>query len=486
MVSPILVIALSLFFAFVIPLLGMVSKRLPRLVPPIATIINLWILLTNVSRVTRGAMLVTTAGFKPPIAINLAIDKFSLLFAILIQTVGFLLAIYYLFQEERDQRFYMLFLLNILGASGIVMTGDLFNSFVFLEILEISSFGLVASGKDKKALEGGFKYMMIGAIGSSLYLLGIIILYLATGSLNMAEIAKMMPQIPQSVKLFSALLFLVGIGVEVELFPLNAWAPDAYHGARDEISTQLSSIISKAGIYLAARIFFTIFNGFYVLHVIFYLGIITFVIAELAALMQKNVKRMLAYSSIGQMGLLLFIFSLIAKRGDIFILTTIILLALNHAFAKGLLFLSLGTLSGKTGKYEIQMLRGNGKSNPLAGFLFVAGAFSILGMPLFFGFWSKISALISVLKANMVWLIGIILVISLIEVYYYGNVIVHLFSGEGKKYRIGAVPALVMLIFALFVIGFGIWPHPVFQVAQKAAIALFERTSYISSIIGGL
>ncbi len=486
MVSPILVIALSLFFTFVIPLLGMLSKKLPRLVPPIAILINLWILLTNTKHVTKGAMLITTGGFKPPIAINMAIDRFGLLFALLIQTIGFILAVYYLFQKNRDQRFYMLFLLNILGATGIVMTGDLFNSFVFLEILEISSSGLVASGKDKKALKGSFKYMTVGAIGSSLYLLGITVLYFATGSLNMAEIARMMPRIPRNIKLFSALLFLVGIGVEAELFPLNAWAPDTYQGAPDEVSAQLSSITSKAGIYLAARIFFTIFNGLDILHVILYPGVITFVIAELVALMQKNVKRMLAYSSIAQMGLILSVLSLVAKREDIFILTTVILLAINHAFSKGLLFLSLGTLSGKSGEYEIATLKGNGKANPFAGFLFVSGALSILGMPLSFGFWSKISALISVMKANMIWLIGIILLISLIEVYYYGNVIVHLFSGEGKKHKIEIIPSLVMLIFAGFVIVFGIWPHPVFQVAHGAAIALLERSNYILSITGGL
>ncbi len=486
MVSPILVIALSLFFAFVIPLLGMVSKRLPRLVPPLAMLVNLWILITNIKFVSRGAMLVTTAGLKPPIAINLAIDRFSLLFVILIQLIGLLLSVYYLSQENRDQRFYMLFLLNILGASGIVMTGDIFNSFVFLEILEISSFGLVASKKDRKALEGGFKYMVIGAIGSSLYLLGIIVLYLTTGSLNMAEIAKLMPHIPESIKLFAALLLLAGIGVEVELFPLNAWAPDAYHGAKDEISTQLSSIISKAGIYLAARIFFTIFNGFYALKIIFYLGVITFVIAELAALMQKNVKRMLAYSSIGQMGLLMLILSLVAKRGDVFVITTVILLALNHAFGKGLLFLSLGALSGENGEYEIENLGGNGRANPLAGFLFTVGALSIVGMPFFFGFWSKISALISLMKTNVIYLIALVLVISLVEIYYYGNVIVNLFRGEGKKYGISIVPAAVMILFALFVIVFGIWPHPVFQIAQRAAVSLIERTTYISSIIGGM
>ena len=486
MVSPILVIALSLFFAFVIPLLGMISRKLPRWVPPIATLINLFILLSNADRITRGAMLITTAGIKPPIAINLAIDKFGFLFAVLIQLIGFLLSIYYLAQDNKDQRFYMLFLLNILGASGIVMTGDLFNSFVFLEILEISSFGLVAVMKDKKALEGAFKYMMIGAIGSSLYLLGIIVLYLATGSLNMAEIAKLMPGVPDSIKLFSALLFLTGIGVEVELFPLNAWAPDAYEGAQDSISTQLASIISKAGIYLAARIFFTIFNGFYALSVVLYLGIITFVIAEFTALMQKNVKRMLAYSSIGQMGLLLFVLALISRRSDIFIFTTIILLALNHAFGKGLLFLSLGALSGGTRKYSLDNIKGNGKTNILPGILFTMGAFTILGMPFFFGFWSKISALISLLKSGYVYLIGLVLLVSLIEIYYYGRVIVNIFSGEGKKHKINIIHASIMLIFAIFIIVFGIWPHPVFSFAQKAAIALFERTTYITSIMGGM
>ncbi len=486
MVSPILVIALSLFFAFVIPLLGMLSKKLPRWVPPISILVNLLILLSNMDKISGGAMLITTAGIKPPIAINLAIDRFGFLFALLIQTVGFLLSIYYLAQDTKDERFYMLFLLNILGASGIVMTGDLFNSFVFLEILEISSFGLVAVQKDKKSLEGAFKYMMIGAIGSSLYLLGIIVLYLSTGSLNMADIARLMPNIPDSIKLFAGLLFLIGIGVEVELFPLNAWAPDAYEGAQDSISTQLSSIISKAGIYLAARIFFTIFNGFYALEVVLYLGIITFIIAELAALMQKNVKRMLAYSSIGQMGLLLFVFALISKRADIFIFTTIILLALNHAFGKGLLFLSLGALTGGTREYYIDSLKGSGKSNVLAGLLFTMGAFTILGMPFFFGFWSKISALISIMKAGYVYLIGLVLLVSLFEIYYYGRVIVNIFSGEGKAQKTGFIYASIMVIFALFIIAFGVWPHPVFSFAHKAAVALFERTTYITSIMGGM
>ncbi len=486
MVSPILIIGLTLFFAFIIPLMKFIHPSIPKWIPPISILINLAILIALFPYVTH-TVVVTTAGFKPPISINLSIDKFNLLFALLVQFMGFLLSIWYLVKKNSDYRFYMIFLLNILGASGIILTGDLFNSFVFLEILEISSYALVAIKKDRHALEGSMKYLMVGAISSSLYLLGIIILYVSTNTLNMADIAARMQHIDPKIKFFSFLLFLAGLGVETELFPFNGWVPDAYQGAMDSITAQLSSIVSKAGFYLSLRIFYTIYGGGEGLKFIFYLGLITFIIGELSALRQKNVKRMLSYSSLSQMGFGLFIFSLFPmSRSSIpeFAITAAIFIALNHSFSKSLLFLSLNGLSDNN-SYTIDELRGRGNSNPLLGILFTIGALSIVGVPFFFGFWAKISALVAILESGHTWIIAIILSIALVEIYYYMRVLVKLFSGHGTHVKTSFIPALIMIVLAGIVIYVGVQPHSIFNLSQTAASSLYHRAMYISNVLGG-
>ena len=208
MVNPILLIALPLFFAFSVPIVGFVSQRLQRWVPVLSLSLTTALAVALVPRVWReGPLVVTTAGFPPPLAINLTVGPLGLFLALLIQAVGLLTALYLVavpVDEPRD-RFSMLFLLLLLGATGMVLTGDAFNLFVFLEITSIAAYALTGFPRTAEATEAAFKYLVIGSIGSTLYLLGLILLYTQTGTLNIADIARQIHRVDPHVLYFVAM-----------------------------------------------------------------------------------------------------------------------------------------------------------------------------------------------------------------------------------------------------------------------------------------
>ncbi len=500
MVSPILLIAIPLFMAFSVPLWGLIWKKLPRFVPFITFGITSTILILLLPDLLRhGVTSVTIAGVKPPYGINLAIDPVNAFFALIIQLVALGTSIY-LFEHEPPEpaeKFYMLFILVVLGATGMVLTGDIFNMFVFLEITSISAYALTAINKTGPASEAGFKYLLLGSLGSTLFLFGIALIYGALRTLNLAQISFYITQsanLPTpfiSPKLLAAavILIIVGLGVEAEMLPLNGWVPDAYQAAPVPVVSILSGVVAKAGLYAMARILYTVIGspGYIQLLVIF--GVLTLLSGELAALKQKDVRRLLAYSSIGQMGLIILGLGAItplALAGGLF-------QAFNHALAKALMFLALGIMAAGIGKWDMESLSGIGKVKPYTTFLFSIGLLSTLGLPLFAGFWSKLFIIIGLVGGGYIVYAILALAGSVVEVFYFVRLLGYFYGKEPSEALLNSSPetkrifALLGLTFlAAFIVLFGIYPDFISDFIFKGAGYLLNKHAYVSTILGGM
>jgi formate hydrogenlyase subunit 3/multisubunit Na+/H+ antiporter MnhD subunit len=317
MVNPVLLIAVPLGLAFAVPLFSLFWKEAVKYIPPVALAFNLVVSLLLISRVLENPVIVSIGGWKTPFCINLVAGPVGVLFSVIIALVGLLVSVYNLnyIREGATEKYHMLYILLLTGATGVVLTGDIFNLFVFFEILCISSYALVAYMREKSGIESAIKYLIQGTVGSSLLLIGIGLLYGQFGTLNMADIAEKIASASPMSLFTPMVLIITGLGVEAAIFPLNAWLPDAHSSAPSSISAVLSGIAIEVGLYAVARVIFTIFGAHSILLFLALLGILTLLVGELCAFSQNNIKRMLAYSSIGQIGLILFALA-IATSGE--------------------------------------------------------------------------------------------------------------------------------------------------------------------------
>ncbi len=486
--SPVLFIAIPLLAAFLIPLLGFVWKESIRVLPGLVLIYLLALSVSLLGQVMHtGTIVEVIAGWKPPWGIDLVFSPFTGLLTTVMLTLGFIIWIYsYRFKNvefEEAKKYFILFMMLITGSVGIVLTGDIFNQFVFIEITSISAYALTAFYKGRDSAEASFKYLMIGSLSSMFLLLAIILIYSQTGTLNMADIAVRAHDMKPSFKVMIVIFFLTGLGIEAEIFPLNGWAPDAYSQAPGPIGAAFAGITVKAGVYALIRIIFTLFDVQGTHEFLIVIGLTTLIIAELSAIRQVLLKRMLAYSSIGQMGLVLVAFGLGTREG----VFAALFLMVNHAIIKSLLFLSGSYLVYNSTQKFISEASGMGKHLPITSFLFSLGAIAIVGMPPFAGFWSKWSVLSAASDAGMITVIVLILLVSIVEVVYYFRVINQIYFSrkeshiEPKRPTVNALIAMISLGLIILVIGF--WPDTITGYLQAAADTLMDKGKYIHDVL---
>ncbi len=479
--SPVHFIAVPLLAAFLIPIIGRFSKEVVKLIPGIVLLYLSYVAVSLYPHTLQQPIVEVIAGFKPPFGITLYYGPLAAFLVTMVMITGFVIWLYsYKFIiREPIEKYYMLFLLVIAGATGIMITGDIFNMFVFLEITSIAAYSLTAFLRDKDGAEAAFKYLLIGSFSSTFYLIAVMLIYANTGTLNIADIASKMQIVPNQTKIFIMILFFVGFGIESELFPLNGWAPDAYSQAPSPIGGVFGGIVVKASTYAMMRFAFVLFNFRSTFEFLLVMGVITMVIAEMSAMRQQQIKRMLAFSSIGQMGLVLIAFGVgtdASVRAALFQI-------FNHAIIKTLLFLSAGYLVFHSGSKKISALDGLGHNKPLTSFFFALGALAIIGLPPFSGFWSKLYILTSAAKGGFITAIALILFSGIVEAVYYLRVVGRLYFKKDKSkdsVRRTPVSGLVAMgILAVVIIFVGLYPHTLIEVLKPAAQDLVDKAAYI-------
>ncbi len=477
-IDPTLMIGVPLFIAFLIPVSTFINRKFPRYLAGGTILFNLILSMLLLDAALKSPVVSYLGGWKPPFGIVLYAGPLGAMLALLISTVSILTWIYlpeYIEGGDKE-KFYMLYLLLTAGATGMVLTGDLFNLFVFTEITAIASFSLLAysKGKDEKeAMEATIKYMIIGSLSSAFFLIGIALLYSVTGTLNMADLSSRIPHADPRTVAISMMFIITGLGVEAEMFPLNGWTPDAYTGASHPVSAVFAGIVVKAGFYALARVIFSIYASSTGLGIMLVFGIITLIIGESAALRQTDLKRMLAYSSIGQMGLIITAFGMgtqLSLVGGLYAL-------LNHAFAKTLLFMSAGAFILSLGTRNIGALDGMGKKMPVNSILFTIGAFSIMGLPFFGGFISKIVIIYASMDAGYMLIAILILSASVIELVYFLRVVQRIWMrepGDSEVKKASNASIISMMVLAAIVIVMGIYPQAFFRILGPAAGELLK------------
>ena len=379
-----------------------------------------------------GTIAYEIGGWAAPWGIEYRIDLLSGFVVVLVTAVGAAVMLYAKASVEREisanrhYLFYCMYLLCLSGLLGITLTGDAFNLFVFLEISSLSSYVLISLGQDRRALTAAYNYLIMGTIGATFYIIGVGMMYMMTGTLNMADLAVRLPAVADTRTVMAALGFIVvALSLKLALFPLHLWLPNAYAHAPSVVTAFLASTATKVAVYALLRIAFTVFGAAHVFDsmpmqgVMLTLAVAGIFLGSLVAIYQTNAKRMLAYSSVAQIGYMILGMALANEAG----LTGGIVHLFNHAMTKGALFLALGCVYYSTGSVMVKDMAGLGRRMPLTMAAFVVGGFSLIGSPLTVGFISKWYLVKGALDAGWWLLAGLIVAGSLLALVYIWRIV---------------------------------------------------------------
>ncbi len=397
-----------------------------------------------------GPLRYSLGGWAPPIGIELVLDPLSAFMTLLVTGVVLLVLIHSRRVVEREHSekrgvFYGCALLMVGGLVGIAVTGDLFNLYVFLEISSLASYALVAVG-DRRAPVSAFRYLILGTVGASFYLLGLGFIFMATGSLNMADVSVILPILGfDPAVTIGVVLITAGIGLKMALFPMHGWLPDAYTHASSTATALLAPVGTKVAAYVLIRIFFYVLEpevvrqGIGLTTAVGYLGAAGIVWSSVLAISQTDFKRMLAYSSVGQIGYIALGIGLASPLG----LIGAVLHTLNHAVMKACLFLVSANFRIRLGHVDIRGLDDSTRLRmPWTAAAFTVAAISMIGLPPTAGFFSKWYLVLASIEESRWLFVAVILASSLLNAVYFFRVIerIYLRRHDRDKYPTDPTP----------------------------------------------
>lgn len=440
--------------------------------------------------VDHGSISYFLGDWAPPLGIEYRIDLANAIVLTLVAGIAALVFpyAYRSVQLEIDERqsplFYGALLICLTGLLGVTITGDAFNVFVFLEISSLSTYALIALGarRDRRALTAAFNYLIMGTIGATFFVIGIGLLYQATGTLNMADLRDQLAGQDNKMIRAGFAFILVGIGLKLAMFPMHLWLPNAYTYAPSAVTAFLAATATKVAVYVLIRFFYSVFSfDFSFLmaaftYVLLPLGLAGMFIASLVAVFQDDVKRMLAYSSVAQIGYMLLGLSFASVEG----LSAALVHIFNHALMKGALFMAVGCVVFRAGSHSIEAFAGLSKRMPYTTWAFIISGLSLIGVPLTVGFVSKWYLLQAAFGAGH-WYAGFLIVASsLIALLYMGRIIEMMVLREPAtegKYVIPAKDAPLSMLIPMWVlvlanIYFGVRTELTGELAAKAAETL--------------
>ena len=489
-------VILPLGGAFLISLFGKKIKAFPDIFSNIITSLLLAMSVYSIFLVNSSGVQVYKVGmWVPPVGIAMVLDGLSSFMLFTVNLIAFFIMAYsvnYMEKYTAKWKFHTLFLLMLAGMEGVIITGDIFNLFVFLEIASVASYALVAYGTESEELEASFKYLVMSSVGSMFVLLGIAFIYGYTSTLNMADIAMTITQKGQGkVILFVSALFIMGFGLKAALVPFHAWLPDAHPSAPAPISAMLSGILIKAlGVYTLIRLLYNVLGTTpAILTLLMFLGAVSMVVGVFLAIGQWDLKRLLAYHSISQIGYVILGIGLgtpLGILGGLFHL-------FNHSVFKSLLFLNSGALEYAAGTRDLKSLGGLREKMPVTANTSLVASMSIAGIPPFNGFWSKFIIIVAAIQANrfgyafFAVLAGVLTLASFMKVQRYA-----FFGKVDKRYEdVKEVPILMRAsMIALAVIcaigGAALIPSLSKIFIGNAAGVLMNGTNYAAAVFGAI
>ena len=418
-----------------------------------------------------------------PYGIELQVDALSALVLLVVTgassvaLIGGRESLAAIISAEREPFFFAAWLLALAGMAGIVVSADAFNIFVFMEISSLASYVLIAGGPDRRALPATFKYLVMGTIGATFYLIGVGLIYMMTGTLNLADMELRIHEVADQKPILAAAGFItVGLALKAAIFPLHVWLPNAYTYAPHIVTAFLAACATKVSLYVLLRFDFFVFQQNLVGHEFQFaaylmpLAILGILVGSAVAMFERNIKRMLAFSSVAQIGYIMLGASMVTATG----LTAATLHMFNHALAKGGLFLAIAAVTMVVAGCRLSDIAGLARRMPWTFAALVIAGLSLIGIPGTAGFiskWYLINAALE-LETGGVALVALILISSLMAVVYVWRIIESAYFGEPADSEAAPVPmALVVILWAVAVanIGFGIAPELPLALSATAA-----------------
>ncbi|MGZ8487595.1 MAG: proton-conducting transporter transmembrane domain-containing protein [Candidatus Binatia bacterium] len=424
-----------LFAAFIVPLAGLLHKGLVPAVALLgvglaaaASVWGMWAV------VHQGTLRYHLGSWAPPLGIEYVLDPLAAFMALVVTVSGLFSLVYFspALRHEVPDRFvtaHALALLFLAGLCGMIVTGDLFNLFVFLEIASLSAYALVAIG-DKQAPVAALRYLILGSLAGSFYVLGVGFIYFVTGSLNMADVAQRLAPLYQSrAVVAAAILIALALALKMALFPFHLWLPDAYTYAPSAVAGLIPPVATKVAAYVMVRVFLGVFQPSFgfdrvaLLPVISWLAAAGIIYGSVMAIAQSDLRRMLAYSSVSQIAYV----GLGLGMGNSMGLIGALLHVVNHAAMKACLFFVAGTVRQRTGQVQISNLTGLGRTMPWSMAAFTIAALSMIGVPPAAGFFSKWYLMLGALELANPWFVTVILLSSLLNAVYFFRVLENIY-----------------------------------------------------------
>lgn len=443
----------------------------------------------------NGIQTAQLGSWEAPFGITFVADMLSAIMVTITGLMGLMTALYSVVgMDETRERFGYYPLLNILlmGVCGAFLTGDVFNLYVWFEVMLIASFVLLALGGERAQLEGAIKYVTLNLVSSAIFLMATGILYSVTGTLNMADLHLVVGDVKQpGLVTVLAVMFLVAFGIKAAIFPLFFWLPASYHTPPVAVTTIFSGLLTKVGVYALIRFFTLIFvhDTNYTHTLILIASGFTMVVGVFGAVSQLEMRRLLSFHIVSQIGYLLMglgIFTAASLAASIFFMVHVII-------AKSALFLVSGVVNRLSGTYDLKKLGGLYKASPTLSILFFVPAMALAGIPPLSGFWAKFALVRAGLEAEDYLIVVISLFVSVFTLYSMIKIWSEAFLKKPKvtpgQINFREADWLQMLfplaVLAGLTLVLGIAVDPVYQLAQEAAEQLMNPTLYVTTVLGG-
>lgn len=447
----------------------------------------------------NGVIAVQMGDWMAPFGITLVADLLSAAMVLISGIMGVAVCVYSLGEvDEQREKFgyYPLFHILLMGVNGTFITGDLFNMYVWFEVMLISSFALLSLGNRREQLDGAVKYVVINLFSSALFLAAIGILYGITGTLNMADLAVKVGQV-ENTGLVTAvsILFMISFGIKAAVFPLFFWLPASYHTPPIAVSAIFAGLLTKVGVYVLIRVFTLIFVGdtAYTHTILLWVAALTMITGVLGAAAQMEVRKILSFHIISQIGYMIMglaLYTPIALVGSVFYIV-------HHIIVKTNLFLIAGVAQRLVGSYDLKKMGGLYRHYPWLGVLFLIPAFSLAGFPPLSGFWAKFVLIYSAVEISSWAITAVALVVGLLTLFSMTKIWANAFWAplpEGHsadtadfRKRISASHLFLLVapivVLAILTLTIGLNPQPFYEFSLRAAEQLLSRTEYIEAVL---
>ncbi|MGR3483948.1 MAG: Na+/H+ antiporter subunit D [Paracoccaceae bacterium] len=443
----------------------------------------------------EGVVAGQMGGWAAPFGITLVADLLSAIMVVITAITALAVAVYALGDVTERMEYlgyHGLFNVLIAGVTGAFLTGDLFNLYVWFEVMLIASFGLLVLGGRPEQIDGGVKYVTLNLVSTILFLSGIGLIYGMTGTLNLADLSVKVETADQGLLTVVAVMFMIAFGVKAAVFPLFFWLPASYHTPAFSVSAVFAGLLTKVGVYAMIRMFTLVFDhdvGF--THtILIWVAALTMIVGVLGAAAQNDMRRILSFHIVSQIGYMILGLALLtplALGGAVFYLV-------HHIIVKANLFLIAGLASHAAGSTELARIGGLYKSAPLLAVLFLIPAFSLAGFPPLSGFWAKFILVRATIEIEAWLLVFVALAVGLLTIYSMTKIWAEAFwkaHPDGRAPTLRAVDPAVRRPMLAAISGLaaltclvGLVPEPFFAVSERAAAQLLDSTAYVAAVLG--